>query len=113
MKIEYARDLTRYRRRTGLSKRELAQKIGVSRDTITRIEGFSASEPDTRYPYIPSLTVAIKLSQFLDVQVQDLVTRKDVKQGHRVPISVQAQPLSSVVVTGAWPFGGSIPTSAD
>lgn len=52
-----------YREREGLSQGELAEAVGVSRQTINAIE---------RERYDPSLELAFKLSVYFDCQIEDL-----------------------------------------
>ena len=51
------------REREGLSQGELAEAVGVSRQTINAIE---------RDRYDPSLKLAFKLAAYFDVQIEDL-----------------------------------------
>ena len=55
--------LTAYRERDGLSQGELAEAVGVSRQTINAIE---------RNRYDPSLELAFKLSAYFDCRIEDL-----------------------------------------
>jgi putative transcriptional regulator len=52
-----------YRERDGLSQGELADAVGVSRQTINAIE---------RERYDPSLELAFKLATYFDCQIEDL-----------------------------------------
>ena len=56
-------DLDEYRSRDGLSQGELAEAVGVSRQTINAIE---------RERYDPSLELAFKLAAQFDCAVGDL-----------------------------------------
>lgn len=56
-------DLTEYRSRDGLSQGELAEAVGVSRQTINAIE---------RERYDPSLELAFKLAAQFDCTVEAL-----------------------------------------
>ena len=52
-----------YREREGLSQGELAEAVGVSRQTINAIE---------RDRYDPSLKLAFKLAAYFDLQIEEL-----------------------------------------
>jgi putative transcriptional regulator len=52
-----------YREREGLSQGELAEAVGVSRQTINAIE---------RDRYDPSLKLAFKLAAYFELQIEDL-----------------------------------------
>ena len=56
-------EIATYREREGLSQGELAEAVGVSRQTINAIE---------RDRYDPSLKLAFKLAAYFDVQIEDL-----------------------------------------
>ena len=56
-------EIATYREREGLSQGELAEAVGVSRQTINAIE---------RDRYDPSLELAFKLAAYFDVQVEEL-----------------------------------------
>lgn len=88
MKIEHARTLTRTRTRLGMTKKTFASLLGVSRHTIDRVEAFSTNSPEVRYPYVPSVATAIKFSSFLKVEVQDLVTKKDLHVKRRTNVAL-------------------------
>lgn len=57
--------LKELRARNGLNQQGLGQLAGVSRQTISPIE---------RGDYSPSVTLALKLAQILDVTVEDIFT---------------------------------------
>ena len=61
-------DLDEYRSRDGLSQGELAEAVGVSRQTINAIE---------RERYDPSLELAFKLAAQFDCAVGDLFDPED------------------------------------
>lgn len=56
-------EIAAYRERHGLSQGELAEAVGVSRQTINAIE---------RDRYNPSLELAFKLSVYFDCQIEEL-----------------------------------------
>ena len=56
-------ELTAYRERAELSQGELAEAVGVSRQTINAIE---------RDRYNPSLELAFKLATYFDCHIEDL-----------------------------------------
>ncbi|TKX43664.1 helix-turn-helix transcriptional regulator [Halorubrum sp. ARQ200] len=56
-------ELTAYREREELSQGELAEAVGVSRQTINAIE---------RDRYDPSLELAFKLATYFDCHIEDL-----------------------------------------
>ena len=56
-------EIATYREREGLSQGELAEAVGVSRQTINAIE---------RDRYDPSLKLAFKLAAYFDLQIEDL-----------------------------------------
>lgn len=56
-------EIAAYRERDGLSQGELAEAVGVSRQTINAIE---------RDRYNPSLELAFKLSVYFDCQIEEL-----------------------------------------
>lgn len=56
-------EIDAHRERGGLSQGELADAVGVSRQTINAIE---------RERYDPSLELAFKLSAYFDCQIEDL-----------------------------------------
>jgi putative transcriptional regulator len=55
--------LKEYREEFGLSQRELAEHIGVTRQTINAVEGDR---------YDPSVELVFKLAAFFDCRVEDL-----------------------------------------
>ena len=52
-----------YRNKVGISQEKLADKIGVTRQTIISIENSR---------YVPSLELALTLSQFFKCKVEDM-----------------------------------------
>ncbi|KZN25838.1 DNA-binding protein [Haladaptatus sp. R4] len=61
-------ELKRYREALGLSQGELAECVGVTRQTINAIE---------RDRYDPSLELAFKLAYFFEVRIHDLFIWED------------------------------------
>src|ERR1039457_2513311 len=60
-----ATHLTAHRQKRGFSAAELAQRTGISRQTIYAIESGS---------YVPNTAVALRLARTLEVSVEDLFT---------------------------------------
>jgi molybdate-binding protein/DNA-binding XRE family transcriptional regulator len=60
---EIANHLTAHRQKRGFSAAELAQRAGISRQTIYAIESGS---------YVPNTAVALRLARTLEVRVEDL-----------------------------------------
>ncbi|GAA0232325.1 helix-turn-helix transcriptional regulator [Haladaptatus pallidirubidus] len=56
-------DLSKYRDRCELSQGELAETVGVTRQTINAIE---------RKRYNPSLELAFELADYFDCRIEDL-----------------------------------------
>ncbi|WP_299331688.1 helix-turn-helix transcriptional regulator [Haloplanus sp.] len=56
-------EITTYREHEGLSQGELAESVGVSRQTVNAIE---------RDRYDPSLELAFKLAVYFDCRIEDL-----------------------------------------
>lgn len=56
-------EIAAYRERDGLSQGELAEAVGVSRQTINAIE---------RERYDPSLELAFKLATYFDCRIEEL-----------------------------------------
>jgi putative transcriptional regulator len=56
-------EITTYREHEGLSQGELAECVGVSRQTVNAIE---------RDRYDPSLELAFKLAVYFDCRIEDL-----------------------------------------
>lgn len=56
-------EIAAYREHKGLSQGDLAEAVGVSRQTINAIE---------RDRYDPSLELAFKLATYFDCQIEDL-----------------------------------------
>jgi putative transcriptional regulator len=61
-------DIRQRRMRTGWSQAELADAMGVSRQTINSIETGK---------YVPSLALALKLARFFGVHVEELFSDGD------------------------------------
>ncbi len=55
--------LSEYREATGLSQGDLAERVGVTRQTINAIE---------RDRYDPSLELAFKLARYFECRIEDL-----------------------------------------
>lgn len=56
-------ELREYRATTGISQADLAEQVGVSRQTINAIE---------RERYDPSLELAFELAEYFDCRIEDL-----------------------------------------
>ena len=76
-----ANHLTAYRQKRGLSAADLAQRAGISRQTIYAIESGS---------YVPNTAVALRLARTLEVAVEDLFS---------LPSDAPAAPLPTEQVT--------------
>jgi len=76
-----ANHLTAYRQKRGFSAAELAQRAGISRQTIYAIESGS---------YVPNTAVALRLARTLEVGVEDLFS---------LPSDAPAAPLATEQVT--------------
>ena len=61
-------DLPRRREETGLSQGELAEAVGVTRQTINAIE---------RDRYDPSLELAFKLAAYFECPIEDIFQPKE------------------------------------
>jgi putative transcriptional regulator len=61
-----------YRAEHRISQSELAEKIGVTRKTISTIEVGR---------FVPSTVIALKLSRFFNVPVEDIFKLKDTPKG--------------------------------
>ena len=61
--LEFAQRLKRYRRERGLTQQELADLVGVSRQTIMQLE---------RNRYNPSMLLAYSIAQVFGVTIEDL-----------------------------------------
>ena len=70
-------NLARIRQRRGYSAADLAKKVGVSRQTIYAMEHGS---------YIPNTLVALKLSQMLEVKVEDLFALEEPVEAARTEV---------------------------
>jgi putative molybdopterin biosynthesis protein len=73
--------LTAHRQKRGFSAAELAQRVGIRRQTIYAIESGS---------YVPNTTVALRLARTLEVHVEDLFA---------LPLDAPAAPLATEQVT--------------
>lgn len=68
--MQFISNLKQHREERGYSQRELAELVGISRNSISSIE---------RGEYIPSLYHAYKISEILSVSIQELF-RFEVKE---------------------------------
>lgn len=60
---EFKCNLKRFRLLKDLTQEQLAQKVGVRRETIMRLE---------KAQYNPSLKLAIEISRILEAEIQDI-----------------------------------------
>ncbi|MCC4312151.1 helix-turn-helix transcriptional regulator [Carnobacterium maltaromaticum] len=60
---KFSTDLKKYRIEKGLTQDELAQPVGIRRETIQRLESAK---------YNPSLLLSLKISKVLDVPIEKL-----------------------------------------
>ena len=60
---EFTCNLKTYRRRKGLTQEQLAQQVGVRRETIMRLE---------KAQYNPSLKLAIEISRAVEAPIEDI-----------------------------------------
>lgn len=63
MDAQIINEVNRYRTKLGLTQEELAQKIGVTRQTIIAIE---------KGNYTPSVLLALKLAEVFSVSVESI-----------------------------------------
>ena len=63
MKNSVNNKVQEYRKEVGLTQQELADKVDVTRQTIISIE---------KGNYVPSVALAIKISQVFDAKVEDI-----------------------------------------
>lgn len=61
--IKFISNLKKYRQFRELTQEELANKVSVRRETITRLENAK---------YNPSLELAVKISKALDIPIENL-----------------------------------------
>lgn len=74
MKETLHNNLKEHRLAQGLSQQDLAQDVGVSRQSIISIE---------RNKYVPSLPLALRLAWFFDCSVEDLFRLEETKPKDR------------------------------
>ena len=60
---EFISNLKKYRQLADITQEELAQKVGVRRETIVRLEAGK---------YNPSLKLAIDISRIVNARIEDL-----------------------------------------
>ncbi|WP_165056446.1 MULTISPECIES: helix-turn-helix domain-containing protein [unclassified Adlercreutzia] len=77
------------RTRSGMTQEELAQKIGVARQTVAKWEAGDA---------IPDLANAIRLAQLLDVSIDALVHHDEEQVGY--PVAPRGRHIFGVVRMG-------------
>ena len=63
MKKEVINKVRKYRREAGITQEKLANKVGVTRQTIIAVE---------KGNYTPSVSLALSLSRFFKVRVEDV-----------------------------------------
>lgn len=61
-------NIKKYRAQTGLTQEELANKTGVTRQTINAVE---------KNKYIPSLKLALKIAHIFKVKIEDIFDYKN------------------------------------
>ena len=76
MNIEIANRLLQYRKSSGLSQEELAEKIGVSRQAVSKWERAEAS-PDTDNLIILAKVYGVSLDELLQGEGAPEVNRKE------------------------------------
>ena len=61
--VEFVCHLKKYRQQVGLTQEQLAQKVGVRRETIMRLE---------KAQYNPSLKLAVDISRVVGVPIEEI-----------------------------------------
>ena len=61
--VEFVCHLKKYRQQVGLTQEQLAEKVGVRRETIMRLE---------KAQYNPSLKLAVDISRFVGVPIEEI-----------------------------------------
>lgn len=80
MEIETRTQLREIRKARGLASAELAQQVGVSRQTIYAIEDGS---------YVPNTTIALRLARALDTRVEDLFCLEELTEKVAGPVRAE------------------------
>jgi putative molybdopterin biosynthesis protein len=84
-KTETSTRLRKMREARGLGPTEIAQKVGVTRQTIHAIESGD---------YVPNTAVALQLARVLEVRVEDLFSLSAENSDH-APVNINAELLAS------------------
>ena len=71
-KVGVASRVRQYREKRGLTQQELAQRSGVSRQSVISIE---------KGRYVPSLVLALKLSEIFECTTDDLFWLEEIANG--------------------------------
>ena len=66
--MELGKQIYELRKKANLSQEQLAEKVGVSRQTISQIE---------RGDYSPSVTLALKIAKVLNVSVEEIFSYEE------------------------------------
>lgn len=61
--VEFVCYLKKYRQRAGLTQEQLAEKVGVRRETIMRLE---------KAQYNPSLRLAVDISRAVGIPIEEI-----------------------------------------
>ena len=61
--VEFVCHLKKYRQQVGLTQEQLAEKVGVRRETIMRLE---------KAQYNPSLKLAVDISRVVGVPIEEI-----------------------------------------
>ena len=61
--VEFVCHLKKYRQQVGLTQEQLAEKVGVRRETIMRLE---------KVQYNPSLKLAVDISRAVGVPIEEI-----------------------------------------
>ena len=65
--VEFVCHLKKYRQQVGLTQEQLAEKVGVRRETIMRLE---------KAQYNPSLKLAVDISRAVGVPIEEIFVFK-------------------------------------